>query len=300
MREIRIGKCIYCRTTQGPLKREHMIAAGLNGPWVLTRASCKSCEKITSAFEGHVLGRVFGLARAGLKMHMKERPTTLPVEIDRGDGQFVEVHLPVEECPAIVQFPEFLPPAYLDAREYRGGIELFAQRMIQFTGPTAEDVGRKLGAKGMRWTTTFRGHTFPRMIAKIAYTFVVADIGLDSIETAYVLPAIMGQSEDTGRWVGCDGMEYVTDPGVLHGVAQAIVNNEVIVRVRLFASSGAPEYVVVVGRLRADAVAGKFKVSGRQGFSRTRSLAEAQATARQAPEPFTQPNASLTVKLNSP
>jgi len=46
-----------------------MIAAGLNGPWVLTKASCESCEEITAAFEGHVLGRVFGLARAGLNMH---------------------------------------------------------------------------------------------------------------------------------------------------------------------------------------------------------------------------------------
>jgi len=191
-----------------------------------------------------------------------------------------------------------LPPAHIDAREYREGIHLFARRTIQFAGPRPEDVGHKLGARAIRWTTTFRGHSFPRLIAKIAYTFAIADIGIDGIETTYVLPAIMGQSDDTGRWVGCDGTEYITDPGVLHGVTQAIVNNEVIVRVRLFASYGAPEYVVVVGRVRAEAVGGRFKVSGRQGFSRTRSLAEVQATAQQAPEPFTRPNATLTTTLN--
>lgn len=54
---------------------------------------------------------------------------------------------------------------------------------------------------------------------------------------------------------------------------------------------------MVVGHLRAGATPGKFKVSGPEGYSRTRTLADARATAEQAPEPFTQPNSSLTVKL---
>ncbi len=144
---------------------------------------------------------------------------------------------------------------------------------------------------------THHGHHFQRLIAKVAYTILVADVGLDGIEAAYVLPAIMGQSQDIGRWVGCDEMEYITDPGVLHGVTQAIVNDEVITRVRLFASYGAPEYVVVIGRLRQGATAGKFKVTGPGGFSRTRAHTEVQATARQVPEPFTRPNSSMTVEV---
>jgi hypothetical protein len=127
----------------------------------------------------------------------------------------------------------------------------------------------------------------------------VADVGLDGIETVYVLPAILGNSEDMGRWAGCDGMEYITDPGVLHGVSQLIVDGEVIVRVRLFASYLAPEYIVVVGKLRPEAGAGRFKVSGREGFSRTRTLDEVQATAQKAPEPFTEPNAFQTIRLNA-
>lgn len=87
----------------------------------------------------------------------------------------------------------------------------------------------------MRWTTQFAGHTFLRMIAKIAYTVTVADVGLEAIDTAYVIPAILGKTNDIGRWAGCDEVETITDPRYLHGVAQQIENGEVIVRVRLFA-----------------------------------------------------------------
>jgi hypothetical protein len=297
MDAIRIGRCIYCGTTQGPLDREHMIPAGLNGSWVLHEATCRPCSSITSAFEGHVLGEVFGLARAVLKMRTRRRhPTSRPLSVDRGDGEFETAEVAIREYPALVSFPEFVPPAYLDGRPYKGGIDLNGERTILF-GPTPQDVGSRLGVKRMQWRTRLRSHTFPRLIAKIAYTFVVADVGLDGIETAYVLPAILGQTDDLGRWLGCDGMEYITDPRLLHGVSHVIVNGEILVRVRLFANSRAPEYVVVVGRLRPDVMSGKFKVSGPEGFSRARTLAEAKGTAQHAPEPFTQPNSSLTIKV---
>ncbi len=274
-----------------------MIAAGLNGPWVLQQATCRPCADITSAFEGHVLGPGFRLARAGLKMRMGERPTTLPLWVDRGSGEYAQIYLPVEEYPAVVQFPEFLPPACMDGRIHSGGIQLNGIRTIQVAGPPAQDVGRRLGATRMRWTTTFTGHTFLRLVAKIAYTFVVADVGLDGIDTAYVVPAILGQSEDLGRWAGCDGVEALVDRRYLHGVAQQIVNGEVIVRVRLFASYRAPEYVVVVGRLRAGAAHAKFRVSGPEGITRTRTFAEVRATVERAPEPFIPANHAIEVKL---
>jgi len=195
-----------------------MIAAGLNGPWVLQKASCPACEKVTSAFEGHVLGGPFRLARAGLKMHTGHGfPTTAPLLIDRGDGGYVSVEVPVKDYPVLVHFVEFLRPAHLDTRPYAGGIDISGHRMIQVAGPDPKDVGQRLGAKRMRWVATHESHSLPRLIAKIAYTILVADVGLDGIEVAYVLPAILGQSQNIGRWVGCDEMEYITDQTVLHG-----------------------------------------------------------------------------------
>jgi hypothetical protein len=102
------------------------------------------------------------------------------------------------------------------------------------------------------------------MIAKIAYTFVVADVGIEGIANAYVVPAILGQSEELGHWAGCDGVETIVDSSYLHGISQQIVSDEALVRVRLFARYQAPEYVVVVGRLDPGAPHGRFHASGPQ------------------------------------
>src|SRR5262245_50243861 len=275
-----------------------MIAARLNGPWTLQEASCRRCSDITLAFEGHVFGLVLRAARAGLKMHMKKpRPTALPLSIDKGDGVWTTVDVPVAKYPAVATFLEYRPSAYLDDRPYVSGISICGQRTIQLAGPPAEEIARELGAKKVQWTTNFREQSFERMIAKIAYTFVVADVGLEGIETAYLMPAILGETDDIGRWVGCDEMEYITDARYLHGVMMRVVDRDIIARVRLFVSSGTPEYVVVVGRLAADAKTGKFQDVGAQGIARRRSHADVLAAAKPAPPLSHRSNGSLSVQV---
>jgi hypothetical protein len=297
MRVIKIGRCIYCKTTTPPLRREHMIAAGLNGPWVLHEASCKKHADVTSAFEGQVLGSILRPARAGLKMRMTQRPTTLPLLIDRGDGEFTSIDVPVEDYPAAVIFLEYPPPAYLDGRPYVSGVSVCGQRTVQVAGPPPDEIGRRLGAKKLQLKATFVGNTFERLIAKIAYTFVVADVGLDGIESAYVLPAILGEADDMGRWFGCDAMAYITDPRYLHGVAMQVIGREAIVRVRLFVNAPTPEYIVVVGKLAPGAATCKFQATDSQGTTRTRSLDDVLANAQHAPPAFLPSNQSISVQV---
>lgn len=64
----KIGKCIYCGRTDGPLSREHIIPKGLNGEWTLIEASCEYCREITSRFERDFLKKAFGPARIALGM----------------------------------------------------------------------------------------------------------------------------------------------------------------------------------------------------------------------------------------
>jgi hypothetical protein len=225
-----------------------------------------------------------------------DHPDTLPLFVDRGDGAFVSVDVPVEDYPAIIQFPEFLPPGYF-GRPYNSGVDVCGVRTIQVAGPSPEIVGRRLGAKRMQITTTFKGHAFPRLIAKIAYAFVVADVGLPGIDSAYVLPAILGETDDIGRWFGCDGTEYITDPRYLHGVAMQVVNGDAIVRVRLFVNFNTPEYIVAVGRLKPNAKTGNFRPSGHLGEVRTRTLAEVQAGATRAPAPSIPENHAVSVAV---
>jgi hypothetical protein len=243
-----VGRCIYCRSEKEPLTREHIIPAGLNGTWVLQRASCEVCRRISSAFETDVLRIVFLHARAGLGFRTtRGHPDTLPLLLERA-GTFAEVEVPLAQYPAVILFPTFALPAELDNRAYSGGIDINGQVVIQVAGPSAKDVGRQLGAKSIRFTTTFHGHSYPRLIAKVAYGVAVANLGLDIIEEAYVLPAIRGESNDIGRWLGCDGREQIIDSSYLHGIRMAVVNGDIIARVRLFAQFGAPEYIVLVGK----------------------------------------------------
>lgn len=262
----RIGRCIYCLTSQGPLKREHIIPHGLipegyTNSWVLQAASCEKCEGITSAFEGHILGAVWPAARSGLNLRTRRnKPDSHPLLIER-DGIFEEVLVPVEEYPAVIMFPGFRPPAWQDGREYVSGVEVISQLNVQVAGPPLKEVAKRYGTKQIRFVANFKGHSFLRLIAKIAYGTMVADFGLDGFEETYVLPAIMGTFDDIGRWVGCDGeRKHRSRPLPLHTIGRSVVNGEVISRVSLFAKFGAPEYVVVVGRLRPNAQAGRFQL----------------------------------------
>jgi 5-methylcytosine-specific restriction endonuclease McrA len=52
---VSIGRCIYCRTTDGPLTREHVIPKGLGGHLVLHEATCTPCQKLIGKIETAVL-----------------------------------------------------------------------------------------------------------------------------------------------------------------------------------------------------------------------------------------------------
>ena len=259
-RALKIGRCIYCGTSEGHLSREHIIPFGLNGTWVLQEASCKKCGRITSDFEKLVLRGVFLPARTGLRFRTRRKlPDVYSLQYER-DGQFLDANVLIVDCPAVANFPTFAMPASLDGREYSSGIDVNGRWMIQVAGPKVEETAKKLKTKTLRFTSTFEGHSFPRLIAKVAYGVAVADFGLDMIQEAYVLPAILGQSNDIGRWLGCDGSTEIDNPTYLHGVRMAVVNREIISSVRLFSHYGAPEYVVVVGRVAEGAQPGKFKL----------------------------------------
>ncbi len=261
----RIGYCIYCRMAQGPLSKEHVIPFGLipvgyRESWVLQGASCRKCHAITSAFEGHVLGQVFRTSRAALGLRTRHgKVVTGTLIVERG-GTLEEVRIPIKDYPATIFFPKFPPPAYLDGREYASGIEVNGNWIIQVAGPPLKSVAQRYETKKLQFRATLKGHSYPRLIAKVAYGVAVADFGLEGIENAYVLPAILGESSDIGRWVGCDGLTMIKNRQHLHTVSRSVVNGEIIARVCLFAKFGAPEYVVVVGRIAKGAQPGKFSL----------------------------------------
>jgi hypothetical protein len=79
----------------------------------------------------------------------------------------------------------------------------------------------------------------------------VGFFGYERVEPT-VRGVILGTDPDVGRWVGCPPAEWAVfgRPTSSHMVRVADIYGFVIAWVRMFATQGAPEYMVVVGRLR--------------------------------------------------
>jgi len=245
-----IGQCIYCHATND-LRDEHIVPFALGGQWVLGKASCPACADKTSAFEGDVLRGELLMARSALGIktrHAKDRPTRKKAVLIR-DSQPLELDLPVNQ--AVVELPlmEFEMPAYLSGRRYASGISVKGIRVYNVGQITPEELVREHGASGLQLTISNKAVSFGRMIAKIAYTYTVASCGLDALEVVYVLPALVGDVDDIGMWVGSE----VSGPrGSLrlnqHRLALKTINRDVICGIQLFGTSSL-KYLCVVGHL---------------------------------------------------
>lgn len=180
----------------------------------------------------------------------REAPTEYPLTILRGDDEEA-IKLPLKDYPILLHFPVFLVPAYLEPTDYTHGIKLSGMRTISF-GPRPEDVIRKYGATGLRVSENSKPVEFARVIAKVAYSWAVAEGALQLIEgKSFVAPAILGATEDIGRWVGTVGGVYDKEGAVHTLILRPDVEKRILIgEVRLFADSQAPAYCVILGRLR--------------------------------------------------
>jgi hypothetical protein len=248
-----IGECIYCRDDKSSLSTEHIIPFGLNGRWELLKASCGQCAKITSKFEMSVQRVTYLLNRKSMKLpsrrkgaHQKE----YELFVNR-TGKHEQIWVSAEYHPATLIFPQLAEPAFLDGRPLTRGVTVVGVIEVQGDGLSLEEVAKRYNAKEVATTTTFVGNDFERMLAKSAYGFAVAKFGLDGFERVFVLPTILGEKDDAGRWVGCDKNINLAAGRDLHDVSiEVMMNRVVIVRIKLFSIFAAPEYKIVVGILR--------------------------------------------------
>jgi len=245
-----VGRCIYCGRTDVPLSREHVIPHGLDADWVLRKASCPDCSKVTSQFEEDVLKDTLRGFRAamGLPSYRKgERPQTLPITVGRG-GQEFEVELPLAEGVAVFQMPHFPPAGFVEGRECTEGISVVGSD-FRFCGKPLEEVARELGANSLSVKVTAWANSFARLLAKVAYGAVVLYYGPDHLDDVFVLPAILGKSNDIGYWVGAGRPEIPPEfRSKAHYVQVAqSARGIVLAHVGLLARFGGLEYSVVVG-----------------------------------------------------
>ena len=162
------------------------------------------------------------------------------------------IMLPLDEYPILPHFPIFPPPAFLNPSGYNNGIRMAGIATVSF-GPAPDEVLRNLGATSIGLTQEPKPVSFARVIAKVAYAYAAAERVLDKIRgNPFVLPAILGNTDDIGRWVGT-----ITDPiqafdGQLHRI---LIHEDrekglLIGDVQLFCDSQTPRYGVILGSLR--------------------------------------------------
>lgn len=249
----RIGKCIYCGTTAGKLSEEHITPYGLSGRLTLLDASCEPCTRVTSGLENTILRNLFFAARAALgtlTRRPKERLKPQPMLVEK-EGRIQVIKAVWQEQWKVIQLPIFKLPACVDNRPYSGGIECTSMDVFELSERGTEIVARHGAEKVI--PHNYRMEDFARFIAKMAYGYAVERYGLEAFEKTYVLPAILGKSNDIGRWVGCsDRREFPVRQCNISVGYKIILGDDLAVKIKMFPRFDGAEYLVVVGKIKED------------------------------------------------
>jgi hypothetical protein len=244
-----VGFCIYCGSAE-LLSDEHIVPFGLlpkGGDWLLPKASCAECARVTAKFEGSVQQNMIGPIRQkmGLKSRRKAKES-LTATFNYPDGRLEEEVIPAGDFPSLCIGMRWRAPRLLrglpseDLFEGEAVKRFNEEEVKRFAEPDrAFKVGR-----------VYPGD-FARMLAKIAHAYAFAEFGPGTFEP--MLPDyILGKSNHLAFVVGGDesGSAYSSEPVLHHVYRQDCLTNGVhymLVGIRLFACLGMPTYHVVVG-----------------------------------------------------
>jgi hypothetical protein len=253
-----VARCIYCGSTED-LTDEHPIPFGLGGIAILPKSSCKDCAAITCKFEKNVMRGPMQQVRVyrGIKSRTKHReaPKTKPVDVTRKDGTKETIEFGFAEAPIVYGFPVFAVPALLDPTGYESGIRISYVANFAF-GQTPESIVEQLELQTLTWTANHKYADFARMLAKIAYSSLLAQMteqpSTSLVPDPDLLSAMLGKSDDIGRWVGSLTKSFERHENHLHRVVFGTLNDgeTVCAEVQIFADCGSPHYGVILGKGR--------------------------------------------------
>lgn len=255
-----VGKCIYCGRTD-ELTVEHVIPYGLGGKIELPEASCRDCAKITSKFERTCLRTMYGPLRLLYGMpsrRKKDRPSTLPLKIKRiASEEWSYLEVEQEKFPFLILFPYFSAPLALTKPPVPKNRGAVADRFwIRGASPAfvfddlLETLCSELGVYSIMPEAKAHVAEFCQMLAKIAYSYAVAELGYGNFEP-YLLPSILkAELSDCDSYIGSLETDEPSSTS-LHelSLGRSTHNNQIVVRTRLLSKLGTPTYFVVVGKV---------------------------------------------------
>lgn len=254
-------RCIYCAAAD-QLSDEHIIPFGLGGRWLFPKASCRTCARITGAYEGVCLRTILGPLRMYFDLpsrRKKERPGKLPLQVKyhAGDAEWSILEVERREYPFLILLPVLPPPDETTGLRPVGERGAKVQR-LWIRGASfnhgihrhLDELAARLGVAAINPTATFSAPEFFHMLAKMAHAFAMAELGEANFEP-FLYPILRGDFSESRRFIG--GIE-VTEPAAadLHQMHiltdPEIPERLVCVRIRLFACLETPTYLVVAGR----------------------------------------------------
>lgn len=259
MRYAPVGQCIYCGILDVPqgMRRfhdEHIVPLALNGALILPEASCRQCERIINMQIEARLAEEYAYFRAkyGLPTRRpKNRKKT--VKLPSIIGGWIDV--PATEYTAPVPLYRFKTARILSGAPPIPNSHAWTMDIL---GGGAEEVN--LQKKYPLWTKAHilkpQPYQFARFIAKVAYGYAVAELGIDCFEPL-ANDIILGRSDNFFRFVGSEPREpppsgWPSDGKHHFSIVVRFVRVNVglvIVDVKLFAAAGTPVYHAVVGEI---------------------------------------------------
>jgi HNH endonuclease len=200
------AQCIFCQKEPGTTD-EHIIPRGIGGNLIIRHGTCQTCLEKIAPFEARLMNSDFEAARVFLGISSKTGKTRnkLKTPISKqGDNKTLEdKYLHSDKHTGAVIFINYPPPGI---EENRYMLERFPQSVSIIVKCFVEE-GRPGSVVGPQWDST----DFPRLLAKIAHSYWIAENGSDS--AASVLPKFILGDEESGLGYYLGGYHKTSVPG---------------------------------------------------------------------------------------
>ncbi|MFD1217953.1 hypothetical protein [Microbulbifer celer] len=166
----------------------------------------------------------------------------------------IDGEMPIEGGFHTMHFPIFTTPLALGGKtkdNNPAGIDIAGIDTLHIGD--ARDRLQKHRATGIEIQSKLDIWSFIRMLAKIAYSYYVAEKGVFPLEESPVLPIAVNEHNYAKKWIGCLEDHPLTKPGseALHLLDITDIEGEdssvcSVVRIKLFSVTSGPTYSVVV------------------------------------------------------
>jgi hypothetical protein len=164
------------------------------------------------------------------------------------NGVETVLNVQLKDALKTIELPIFRVPAALDGRADTR-IECISKDQIDLVEPRSA-LANRLGVDEVL-SPTIDLNKFARFVAKCSLGYAIEQYGIGAFESFYIRSAILGKTDDIGRWVGSSDRRELPVRNTPMSVGfKILLNNDALVKIKLFARFDGAEYITVVGKMK--------------------------------------------------